>query len=119
MFARFKNSRIIKSHIKDCFKINGKLTIKMPKKGEYIKLKNFRRKIKSPFMIYADFESILVPNDNKKQNLNESFCSKYQTYVACSYDYELVCADDKISEPFKPYLGEGAAYNVINSHVMK
>ena len=91
----------------------------MPKKGEYIKLKNFRRKIKSPFMTYADFESILVPNDNKKQNLNESSCNKYQTYVACSHDYKLVCADDKFSEPFKPYLGEGAAYNVISSHVMK
>ena len=38
--------------------------LKMPKKGEYIKFKNFGRKIKSPFMIYADFESILVTEDN-------------------------------------------------------
>ena len=29
----------------------------MPKKGEYIKFKDFERKIKSPFMIYAGFES--------------------------------------------------------------
>ena len=35
----------------------------MPKKGEYVKSKSFERKIKSPFMIYADFESILVPED--------------------------------------------------------
>ena len=35
----------------------------MPKKGEYVKSKSFDRKIKSPFMIYADFESILVPED--------------------------------------------------------
>ena len=27
---------------------------------------NIMRKIKSPFMIYADFESILVPEDNGK-----------------------------------------------------
>ena len=33
-------------HIKDCFKINGKQTIKMTKKGEYVKLKYFERKIK-------------------------------------------------------------------------
>ena len=44
----------------------------MPKKGEYIRFKNYERKIKS-FMIYADFESILVPEDNKKQNPNESY----------------------------------------------
>ena len=49
----------------------------MPKRGEYGKFKNFERKIKSPFFIYADFESILVPEDNGKQNLNESYTNKY------------------------------------------
>ena len=49
----------------------------MPGKGKYIKFKNFGRKIKSPFMIYADFESILVPEDNEKQNLSESYTKKY------------------------------------------
>ena len=39
----------------------------MPKKGEYVKFKNYERKIKSAFIIYADFESILVPEDNGKQ----------------------------------------------------
>ena len=29
---------------------NGKQTIKMPKKGEYVKFKNVEKKIKSPFM---------------------------------------------------------------------
>ena len=33
--------------------------LKIPKKGEYITFKNFEKKrIKSPFVIYADFESI-------------------------------------------------------------
>ena len=67
-----------KCYIKDCFKVNGKQTIKIPKKGEYVKFKNFVRKIKSPFMIYADFESILVPEDNRKQNPNESYTNKYK-----------------------------------------
>ena len=44
--------------IKDCYKINGKQTIVMPKTGEYIKFKNYERKIKSPFMIYIDLEKI-------------------------------------------------------------
>ena len=50
----------------------------MPKKGEYAKFKNFGRTIKSPFMIYVGFKSILVPEDNGKQNLNESYTSRYQ-----------------------------------------
>ena len=45
----------------------------MPKKVAYVKFKNYERKIKSPFIIYADFESILVPDNNNKQNLDQSY----------------------------------------------
>ena len=60
----FITEGILKRHFNDCFKINGKQTIKTPKKGEYVKFKNVEGKIKSPFMIYADFESILLPEYN-------------------------------------------------------
>ena len=86
----------------------------MPKKGEYIKFKNFGRKIKSPFMIYTDFESILVPEDNAKQNPNDSYTNKYQKHAACSYGYELVCVYYQFSNPFKSYLGKDAAYNFMS-----
>ena len=33
----FRTTKKLKRHIKDFFKINDKQTIKMPKKGEYIK----------------------------------------------------------------------------------
>ena len=68
----------------------------MPKKSEYVKLKNFGRKIKSAFTIYADFESILVPKDNGKLNPNDPYTNRYQKHVICSYGYKLVCADGKI-----------------------
>ena len=38
-------------------------------------------------MIYANFESVLVPENNGKQNLNESYTNKYKKYIACSYGY--------------------------------
>ena len=72
----FRTAEKLKSHIKDCFKINGKKTIKMPKKGEYIKFKDWERKMKSPFMIYADFESILVTEDNPNQKIQMSLMLK-------------------------------------------
>ena len=97
----FITEKILKRHIKDCFKINGKQTIKLPKKGEYVKLKNSERKIKSPFMIYVDFKSILVSEDNGNQIPNESYTNKYQKHVACIYGYKLVCVDDKFSKSFK------------------
>ena len=77
----FRTEEILKTYITDCFKIDGKQMIKTPKNGEYINFKNFDRKIKSPFMIYANLESILVPEDNGKQNPDESYTTKYQNMV--------------------------------------
>ena len=42
----FSTEEIIKRHTKDCFKINGKQEVIMPKKGEYVKFKNYERIIK-------------------------------------------------------------------------
>ena len=49
----------------------------MPKKLESIKSKNYERKIESPFIIYADFESNLVPENNRKKIQGESYTCKY------------------------------------------
>ena len=62
----------------------------MPKKHEYVKFKNYKTQIKSPFIIYADFESIFVPKVME---------SKIQKIL-----------DDKFSKPFKTHLGEDVAY---------
>ena len=66
-------------------------------------------------MIYLDFESVLVPEDNGKQNSDEFYAKKYQKHVACSYGYKLVCVDDKFSRSFKSNLSEDAVYNFNNS----
>ena len=91
----------------------------MPKKGEYLKFKNYERKIKSLFIICADFESILVPEDNERQNPEESYTNKFKKHIACSYGYKLVCVDDKFSKPFKTYLGKDVVYNFINNMIKK
>ena len=49
--------------------------IKMPKKGEYLKFKNFKKKNQTTIYDYG-FESILVPEDNVKQNPEESYTDK-------------------------------------------
>ena len=59
----FSTEEILKRHIKDCFQINDKQRIIMSKKEQYVKFKNYEK----TFMIYADFESILVPEDNESK----------------------------------------------------
>ena len=57
-----KKNCIEKSYWKlDWFKINGK---------QWMKLRNYVTKIKSPFIIYENFESILVPEN--KSNIHKN-----------------------------------------------
>ena len=46
------------------------------------------KKIKLPFIVYAVFEIILVPEHNGKQNLEQYYTNKYQKHIACSYGYK-------------------------------
>ena len=70
VFQAFNTEEILKIRIKDCYKINGKERILMPK-GEYVKFKIYEGEINPPFVISADFESILVPENNRKKNPEE------------------------------------------------
>ena len=66
----FSTEQILEKRVNDCFEINDKQIIKIVKK---VKLLNLKTKWgeKSLFMIYAGFESILVPQNNGKQNTGE------------------------------------------------
>ena len=83
----FSTEKILKRHVKDCFEIDSKQKNEMPKTGEYVKFKNYERKVKSPSITHGDFERILVSEDH-------------------IYGYKLVCIYDKFSKPFKTYLDE-------------
>ena len=39
-------------------------------------------------MIYVDFKSVAVPEDNENQIQNESYTDKYRKHVACSYGHK-------------------------------
>ena len=62
--------------------------IKMAKKDETVELKHYTRKVKSPFITCADFEIILLTENNRKQNPDEPYTNKYQNHVGCSFGYK-------------------------------
>ena len=61
---------------KSCFKVDSKQKIIISKKIDYVQFKNYEKKLKSQFISYANFESILVPEDNGKRNPEGSY-TKY------------------------------------------
>ena len=42
-----------------------------------------------------------MPEDNGKQNRNESLYKHISKTYGCRYGYQLVCVDEKFSKPFK------------------
>ena len=58
-----------------------------------------------------------MPENNGKQNLEEPYTNKYPKHIVCSYDYKLVCVDDKFSKDFKTYLEQDAEDNFTNNMV--
>ena len=51
VYTLLVRQKYYKSNVNDCFKINRKQMVKIPKQGENVRYENYERKIKSPFMI--------------------------------------------------------------------
>ena len=66
-----------------------------------VTFKNYENKIKPTFMNYTDFESVLVSENNGKENPRKIL------YVACSYG-----VDDKLSNS-RSYLHEYTVYSFL------
>ncbi|CAB4028816.1 Hypothetical predicted protein [Paramuricea clavata] len=107
------SKEVLEKHKETCLEVNGTQAVKLPKEGTKIKFKNHRNSIPVPFVIYADFESILVPEEKKvesEHSEDESSTDLYQTHKACIFGLKTVCHyDDKYSGEYKSYVGEDAA----------
>ena len=91
----FSSKNVLIEHKKDCLVINGKQNVKL--ESGFISFKNYSREIPVLFKIYADFECILKNVDAGISNNDISYTRKYQDHVSCSFDYQVVCIDNRFS----------------------
>ena len=57
--------------------------------------------MKSLFIIYADFESVLVPEEMESKIQKNLIQANIKKYFACNYSYKLVCSYNMFSKRFK------------------
>ena len=55
-------------------------------------------------MIYVDFGSILVSEDNGKQNVFESYTNKYKKYIAVIANILLYCFFSGVISVWTPFI---------------
>ncbi|XP_072403137.1 uncharacterized protein [Diabrotica undecimpunctata] len=83
-----RSQETLDKHTIDCLKQN-ETVINMPDKSKCIvKFKNFKNKVKVPFMVYADLETVLKPTDDPKKP-QEHIPAAVGYYFKCSYDDSL------------------------------
>ena len=72
------------------------IKINMPKPDTFIKFKNFLYSERAPFVIYADFESLLKPLETCKPDPNKSYTHKYQKHEPLSFSYFIKSFDESV-----------------------
>ena len=96
--------KILQEHEEVCFALGAQCT-KFPD-DPVIRFKNIRRQLPAPFVVYADFESIL-------QSMNEK--NKIQEHQTCSYAYHIVSNIPGVEFEPRMYVGLDAAAHMLNS----
>ena len=105
----FSSENILIKHKENCLSINDKQSVKLEEGIN--KFENYFKQIPVPSKMYANFECNL-----KKVKCNEGFhTEKYQECIPCSFDYKIVCIDDKFTKPTNIYRGKNAAFELITA----
>ena len=109
---------ILDNHVERC-KLHGAQRVSMPQKNDEkgrdkIKFTKIEYQLRLPFIIYADFESILKKHDVCENNPNKSWTTKYQSHEACGYGVYTVCTDKRFYRQPHIYHGEDAAENFLD-----
>ena len=55
----FSSSKVL-GVIKNCLVINHRKSVFLPEENKFVNFQNFKRLIKAPFIIYGDFECVLI-----------------------------------------------------------
>ena len=123
-FNTFSLEKSFKEHVEVCL-TNDSVKIEMPKKGSYIEFDKHAKKLKVPFVIYADFESYTEPvpeghtNDEASpypedatksypEGAAKPYTKKYQKHTPSGFCYYIVYRGGMYKAPIV-YSGPNAA----------
>ena len=102
----------LQKHVEYCSKQKA-VKVVMPEKGTMLSFKNYHRKMRVPFVVYADFEAFTESISTCSPSGDKSYTKQYQRHKPCSFSYYIKCFDDKLFPPqLKHYTIEEQDKNV-------
>ncbi|GBO02349.1 hypothetical protein AVEN_108875-1 [Araneus ventricosus] len=115
----YHSEKDLQAHEKDCKK-NKAVKIAMPK-NETIKFKNYHKSLRTPFVMYADFECLTTKTDTCQPDENGSYMQKYQKHETMSSALYIKYKHDDYKPPIT-YRGPNATkvfYAKMKSEALK
>ena len=91
----FHSQDSLNKHIEFCSS-NEAVKIEMPEEGSTISFNNHIRSMRVPFIVFADFESLIKPIDTCDPSAEKSYTKKYQKHTPSSFCYYVKCFDDNV-----------------------
>ncbi|PFX14621.1 hypothetical protein AWC38_SpisGene21206 [Stylophora pistillata] len=97
----FGSQKLLDTHDELC-RDHDAVREKMPDKESFLYFKNHHKKMDMPFVIYADFESIIKPLHTCQPNPDDCYTEKKQQHIPVSFCYYVKCSfDDNHSKLFE------------------
>ena len=98
----FTTKKALEKHDKFCVNheaIESEMPVDKDGKPMNIIFKNYNRKMRVTFVIYADFECYTEPIAGCTPNDDKSYTNKYQKHKPSGFSYLIKCSDDRVYPP--------------------
>ena len=73
--------------------------VRMPEKGTKLVFKKYNRRMRVPFIVYADFEALPEGISTCQPSDSDSYTNKYQKHKPCGFCYYIKCFNDELFLP--------------------
>ncbi|KAL0849054.1 hypothetical protein ABMA28_013417 [Loxostege sticticalis] len=87
----------------------------LPEKGSVIKFSNYDRKQNVPFVIYADFETLLQKSENSPSVSDTANTKTLQRHIPAAFAYKIVCSVNDSFNRYVAYRGPDCVKKFIDS----
>ncbi|XP_070170392.1 uncharacterized protein [Polyergus mexicanus] len=98
----FRTSDKLSAHSVDCGRMNECAIVLPTKDDKWLEFRNYSRKERLPFVVYADLECVLKKKEERRTS-NTSIVQHHEVYSA---GYYARCALDGVSSTYRAYRGE-------------
>lgn len=99
----FKHQELLDDHIEYCQNHDAQ-KIELPSKTDcFLEFKEYEKILRVPYVIYADFETLNKPLEEKNPQTNSTI--RTQLLEPCSFGYKVVCTDSNYTKNTVLYRG--------------